>query len=190
MNAMSEYGTCTIENSFINKKNSKVTYKDLLESCSEFCRTVSNDKDMSWSVYSSIHEWVSKLRQGDAFEIKFNNTVGGICTKKQNDITPNAATITPCLHAQQQNRLKSRLEVSNHIWNIPVRDKSLSVYDVDYEPTILKFSNDIEPQCNATKNSDSYVIGQPKKRTHRCYLCGQSGHGRYDCTLLKKYCTE
>ena len=136
-----DFATNNIGDTLIEDKNSDIRYKDLVDCCSELCRNVSNDKDMSRSVYSTVHEWVSKLRQGDAFEIKFTNTVRGICTQKQNDITPNAATITPCLHAQQQNRFKSRSEVSKHIGNIPVRDKSLSVYDVDYEPTILNFSN-------------------------------------------------
>ena len=40
------------------------------------------------------------------------------------------------------------------------------------------------------KNDDFHVIGSPKKKTHGCYLCGQTGHGRYDCTLLKRYAVD
>ena len=71
-----------------------------------------------------------------------------------------------------------------------MKGKNISVYDVDYEPTVLNFTNDIEPEYNVKNNDDSHVIGEPKRRTYGCYLCGQSGHGRYDCTLLKKYSTE
>ena len=144
---------------------------------------------MSRSVYSTLHEWVSKLRDGDPFESRFPYTFGGMSTVKHKESTPKAAIITPCLHAQQQKRSKSRLEISKHIGHSPLRDNTLSVYDVYYEPTILNFCNDISPQCTVLNNGDSHMLGHPKRRTHGCYLCGQSGHGRYDCSLLKKYST-
>ena len=59
---------------------------------------------------------------------------------KHNDNTPNTATMTLCLHDQQQSRLKSSLEIKKHVGHSHVKDKTISVYDVDYEPTILKFS--------------------------------------------------
>ena len=53
-----------------------MTYKDSLDCCADLCRTVSNDKDISGSVYSSLHEWIAKLREGDPFVIKLSKTVG------------------------------------------------------------------------------------------------------------------
>ena len=83
--------------------------------------------------------------------------------------------------------MKSALEISKQIGYSASQAKNISVYDVDYEPTILNFSTDIEPDQNEVNNDDSHIIGQAKRRTHGCYLCGKLGHGRYDCTLLKKY---
>ena len=63
--------SCAIQNSLMDDMDSKVTHKKLLDSCAELCRTVSNDNIMSISVYATVHEWISKLREGDPFEINF-----------------------------------------------------------------------------------------------------------------------
>ena len=57
---------------------------------------------MSRSVYSTVHEWISKLREGEPFEIKFSKTIGGISTMQPKHHSPNAATITPCINPKQK----------------------------------------------------------------------------------------
>ena len=108
---------------------------------------------------------------------------------KEVDPNPNPATITPCLHAKRQKILQSSIGSSKKYAKAAMCQKNVSVYDVDYVPTILNFSHDISPANNVTINDDIHIIGPAKKKTNGCYLCGQSGHGRYDCTLLKKYAT-
>ncbi len=100
-----DFATNNIGDTLIEDKNSDITYKDLVDCYSELCRTVSNDKDMSRSVYSTVHEWVSKLRDGDPFEIKISNTLVGMSTVKHNESTPKAAIVPPCSHAQTQHRM-------------------------------------------------------------------------------------
>ena len=55
---------------------------------------------------------------------------------------------------------------------------------------MLNFTGDIQADIHPKQNDDFLTIGQPKKKSYGCYLCGQSGHGRFDCTLLKKYAQQ
>ena len=64
----------TVFNSILDANNSQVTYNDVLEIASDLCRTVSNDPKLCKITYATIFEWITKLREGDKFEIKFVNT--------------------------------------------------------------------------------------------------------------------
>ena len=186
-NNSTENTMIAIQNTLMNEKDSKVTYKDLLDCCADLCRTVSNDQDMSRSVYSSLHEWMAKLREGEPFVIKFSKTVGGMTSLEKNDKIPIPATITPCLYAQRQKRLRSSVEVKKLLKRSISKKRNVSVYDIDYEPVMLNFTPDIQAENQLKQNDDFHIIGKPKQKSYGCYLCGQSGHGRFDCTLLKKY---
>ena len=47
----------------------------------------------------------------------------------------------------------------------------------------------MEPKVNSlvstSLNDDQHIIGMKKRRSNGCFLCGQKGHGRYECTVLK-----
>ena len=61
----------------------------------------------------------------------------------KNDNSPTPATITPCLYAWRQNRLKSSVEVAKLFKQSTSRKNNRSVYDIDYEPVMLNFADDI-----------------------------------------------
>ena len=52
---ISDYATNNIGDTLMEDNHPNVTYKDLVDCCAELCRTVSNGKDISRSVYSTFH---------------------------------------------------------------------------------------------------------------------------------------
>ena len=51
--------------------------------------------------------------------------------------------------------------------------KNVVVYNIDYLSTILKFSNDIQPINNSTKNDDFHIIQQPQEKSSRYFCANQ-----------------
>ena len=145
---------------------------------------------MSRSVYGSIYEWISKLREGEPFEIKFSKIIGGMTSMGKTDNLTDTATITPCTQANKQSRLQSGMEILRKHGNLKRKNTSIPVCDVDYEPTLLNFDNAVAHGINLSKDDYFNIICCLERKTYGCYLYGQSGHGRYDCTLLKRYAIE
>ena len=45
----------------------------MLEIATDLCRTISNDPNLCKTTYASIYKWITKIREGDVFEVSFNN---------------------------------------------------------------------------------------------------------------------
>ena len=62
-----------VHKSTMDRTNSKVTYRVVLEIATDLCRTVSDDPKLCTSTYATIFEWITRLRQGDDFDVAFHN---------------------------------------------------------------------------------------------------------------------
>ena len=99
-------------NSILDKHNSKVTYGDVLELATDLCRTVSDDPKLCRSTYATLFERVTKLRQGDKFDVAFNNKGLPKSGDTSNKMKPIPAVITPPLRGRKRRqRFKSCEEI-------------------------------------------------------------------------------
>ena len=173
-------------NSILLDRDCTVTYKDLQDLSHELCRTVSNDKDLSRSIYQTIHEWKGHLRSGTKFDVIFQKNISTLQhSNQERDVMPKPATVTPNLSAKRQSRLKSSIELNRG--NFTSTKSSMPVYDVDYQPPITNFTSREDTDNLTQGNDDEHFIGVKKKRAHACFLCGIAGHIRYNCHVLQKY---
>ena len=59
-------------NSIIDNKTSKVVYRNVLLLATDLCRTVSDNHKLCKATYGILFGWISKLRQGDDFDVTFH----------------------------------------------------------------------------------------------------------------------
>ena len=115
INVDNEDNTCTVRDSIIDYENSTVRYKNVLEVAIDLYRTVSDDPKLWKSTYTSLHEWIAKLRSGDGFDVVFNNNylpkdVGiGLTQEPHPDIFQST---TPMKETSEEINIQSR--VSTH----------------------------------------------------------------------------
>ena len=107
----------TICNSIMDEPNSIVTYRDVLEVATDLCRTVSDDPKLCKSTYATISEWITKLRQGDNFEVAFHNKALPHTHNVSRCDNPLAAVITPAGSTKRKRkRYKSSAEIRRNTY--------------------------------------------------------------------------
>jgi len=175
-------------NTILEKKNSKVTYNDVLEISTDLCRTVSHDPKLCRNTYATIFEWITKLREGKKFDICFNNKLipkpPSILNK---DESAQAAIITPVQNTRKRrSRYKSRQEINRskigRINNFD-DDSEYNISDSDIE--YIEQSQISGKSRNMTIDENCVLLGSSNKRY--CFLCRQPHCTRWTCNVLKSY---
>ena len=156
----------TVFNSILDKHDSKVTYKDVLEIATDLCRTVADDAKLCKNTYGTLFEWITKIREGEDFEVCFRNR--GL-PKDNVNVTiekPLAAVITPKVNGRRKrSRYKSSEEIRRGTF------KAIRLNDHKDRMTSL----------------DEMFVTPVTSEKKYCFLCRQPKCTRWTCNVLKSY---
>ena len=102
----------TVFNAILDNNDSKVSYSDILEMATDLCRTVSDSPKLCKSTYATLFEWITKLREGEDFDIKFCNKALPRSKDANINVNPLPAVITPGVTGRKRRgRYKSSEEL-------------------------------------------------------------------------------
>ena len=178
-------------NSILDKHNSKVTYSDLLELATDLCRTVSADPKLCRSTYGTLFDWITKLREGQIFELSFNNKGLPKTGEKVKTPSPLAAVITPPLRGRKtRKRYKSSTELSRSFRKKKSRQTSCedSVTSLNEGEASDECNNRNKDNCSRARNNIDELYVVPRNSDKRfCYLCRQPRCTRWTCNILQSY---
>ena len=173
-------------NSIIENDKSKVSYSDVLELATDLCRTVSGNPPLCKITYGYLFEWISKLRQGEDFDVIFSNK--GL-PKESTTTTRNqpfAAVVTPPggMVTKKRNRYKSSEELRRR--NFKYQRKEECDNDTcDIMSPNLKECGKVTKSKN--HNIDEYYVGAGMQERKYCFLCRQPKCTRWNCKVLQCY---
>jgi len=190
-NVGSDIQQTTIFNSILDKSNSQVTYSDVLEIATDLCRTVSDDPLKCKSTYGIIFEWITKLREGEDFDISFNNK-GLPSDETMRNKQPLAAVITPKLkRRKRQKRYKSSKELSQMYCTRNNMNTICDKSDSSQSSNDISFSKDTnyKPYTSKSKkrNMDEDFVLKGNSDRRYCFLCRKPQCTRWTCSILKGY---
>ena len=152
-------------NLLIDDENAIVNYKDVLDVATELCRTVINDQKIAKSTYCLLHEWTKRIRIDKSTQLNFVSVNTDLASYKSNTDSniPIAANVTPQNKNKRDNRFISSLEAQRTFGMLQI------------------------PKTKHKKKRDEFFISSQNSNKYGCFLCGQPGHGRWGCTVLKRF---
>ena len=175
----------TVFNSILDANKSQVSYKDVLEIATDLCRTVSEDAKLCKVTYATIFEWITKLREGDQFEIKFVNKTIPSSHKKSDRHLPSPAVITPAVGGR---RSRKRLKSSEEIRRSSASRNYEETEDVVMtQASLLSQNNSVSQSKAKSMGDDTNHVARGSKDKKYCFLCRQQGCSRWTCEILKGY---
>ena len=91
-------------NAILDNNDSKVSYSDILKMATDLCRTVSDSPKLCKSTYATLFEWITKLREGENFDIKFCNKALPGSKEANINVDPLPAVVTPALGGRKKRK--------------------------------------------------------------------------------------
>ena len=165
----------------MDSTSKKVTYRDVLEVATDLCRTVSDDPQLCKSTYATISEWISRLRQGNDFEVAFHNKSLPHTSNSSKRQTPLPSVITPVGGSKKtRKRYKSSTEIRRRNY------KSQRTQSSDDENDDIIVGTSTLTGKNSNNIDSNYTTPGMAERKY-CFLCRQPKCTRWTCAILQSY---